>query len=50
MANPLYDITLGLSIDQAQLTREIQKQDQALKKLYAEAMAHGVDALSLIHI
>lgn len=44
MANPLYDITLGLSIDQAQLTREIQKQDQALKKLYAEAMAHGVDA------
>lgn len=42
--NSLYDITLGLSIDQAQLTREIQKQDRALKKLYAEAMSHGVDA------
>ena len=43
-SNSLYDITLGLSIDQAQLTREIQKQDSALKKLYAEAMSHGVDA------
>tara|TARA_Y100000310_G_scaffold164863_2_gene164620 strand:+ start:13145 stop:16396 length:3252 start_codon:yes stop_codon:yes gene_type:complete len=43
-ANPLYDFTIGLAVNQRDMARSIQKQEAVLKKIYNSAMTSAVEA------
>lgn len=43
-ASSIYDITIGMAVDQREMTRAVQKQEAVLKKVYSSALSSATEA------